>query len=522
MPQMNRRDFLAQAAGAGLVLGAGLPRAHAQSRPADLQFGPAQPFDYESLKARAKALAAAPYRPAKPPVPALIQSIDFDAVQKIRFRPRYALWPDGPFPIQLFHLHRYVTLPVKIHIVRDGVAREIVYSPRYFDYGDTGLGQKLPSGLGFAGFRVMNGPEVKTDWLAFQGASYFRSCGDENQYGASARGIAIDTAMPRPEEFPRFTEFWLAESEKPEIVTIYALLDGPSIAGAYRIEVSRSKGVVTAVHTDLFARTDIERLGVAPLTSMFWYGENLDGKRPDWRPEIHDSDGLAIWTGNGERIWRPLINPPSVQTNSFVDRNPKGFGLMQRDRDFADYQDDGAFYNRRPSMWVEPGGGWGDGDVQLVEIPTDDEINDNIVAYWVPRKPVRKADALSFDYRLYWQASEPHYPKDIARVIATRIGRGGRPGAIPLPKNQYKFVIDFAGGPLAEMAARYDIEPVTTVSRGTIENPYVIKIVGTPHWRAFFDVHLEDTKPIDMRCYLRLNDKTLSETWLYQFFPPAV
>ena len=498
-----------------------MPRVLARSAPADLQFGPAHAFNYEGLRARAKALAEAPYRPVQPPVPDLIHSIDFDAIQKIKFRPRYALWPGGPFPVQLFHMHRYVTVPVKIHVIRNGHARELLYSPRYFDYGDSGLGQKLPPDLGFAGFRVMSGIEDVTDWLAFQGASYFRSCGDENQYGASARGLAIDTAMPRPEEFPRFTEFWLTETEKPDIFTIFALLDGPSVAGAYRIDASRTEGVVTAVRTDLFARKDIERLGIAPLTSMFWYGKNIAHKRPDWRPQVHDSDGLAIWTGSGERIWRPLVNPPAVRTNSFVDSNPKGFGLMQRDRKFANYEDDGAFYNRRPSMWVEPSGGWGDGDVQLVEIPTDGETDDNIVACWVPRKPVRKADALSFDYRLYWQATEPHYPKDIARVITTRIGRGGPPGVMPPPKNRYKFVVDFEGGSLADMAARYDVEPVTTVSRGTVEKAYVIRIVGTPHWRAFFDVHLEGTEPVDMRCFLRLEGKTLSETWLYQFHPPA-
>lgn len=503
-------------------MGARIPGAFAsEQKLPDIQLGQAQPFDYEGLKARAKALAAAPYQPTKAPAPKLIHAIDFDTIQKIQFKPAYELWPGGPFPVRMFHLHRYVTLPVKIHLVRQGMACEVIYSPRYFDYGGTGLGQKLPPDIGFGGFRVMDGRNAKTDWLAFQGASYFRSCGDENQYGASARGIAIDTATERPEEFPRFTEFWLAESAKPDIVTIYALLDGPSIAGAYRIDASRAEGVVTDVRTDLFARTDIKRLGIAPLTSMFWYGENDDRKHPDWRPQVHDSDGLALWTGKGERIWRPLIDPPAVQTNTYIDTNPKGFGLLQRDRKFADYQDDGAFYNKRPSLWVEPRGGWGDGAVQLVEIPTDDEVHDNIVAYWTPRAPVKKADAFSFTYRLFWQSGEPHFPGDIARVIATRIGRGGKPGVSPPPKNQVKFVIDFAGGPLAKMAPRYDIEPVVTLSRGNIENPYVIKIVGTRHWRAFFDVRLDGRQPVDMRCYLRLKGETLSETWLYQFFPPT-
>ncbi len=515
---MNRRDFLTRTVGAGLVLGARLPGAAAQAAPAEVLFAPAQPFSYDALRARAKALAARPYQPETRPVPDLIQSIGFDTIQKIKFRPEFALWPDGPFPIRLFHLHRYVPSPVKIHMVANGHSQEIVYSPRYFDYGDTGLASKLPQNLGFAGFRVMNDPPEKTDWLAFQGASYFRSSGDENQYGASARGIAIDTALPRPEEFPRFTEFWLSESEKPADAIIYALLDGPSITGAFRIDATRNKGVTTTVHTDLFARKDIERLGIAPLTSMFWYGENDVRRRPDWRPEVHDSDGLELWTGKGERIWRPLIDPPSVITNAYVDTNPKGFGLLQRDRDFDHYQDDGAFYNRRPSMWVEPRGNWGDGAVQLVEIPTDDEIHDNIVAYWVPRAPVKKNDTFAFDYRLYWQAHEPNFPDNIARVIATRIGRGGVPGQ-SIPKDRYKFVIDFAGGPLANMARRYDVEPVATASRGTIEGPFVIKIVGTPHWRAFFDLHAEGKDPVDLRCYLRLNGKTLSETWLYRFFP---
>ena len=185
------------------------------------------------------------------------------------------------------------------------------------------------------------------------------------------------------------------------------------------------------VHCELFCRADIARLGVAPLTSMYWYGENERRKAADWRPEIHDSDGLALWTGKGERIWRPLINPPQVQTNAFMDTAPKGFGLMQRDRDFADYQDDGAFYNKRPGIWVEPKGDWGAGAVELVEIPTEDETQDNIVAYWRPARELRKGDSLSFDYRLYWQNSEPAYPDTIAKVVATRLGRGGIPGQIP-------------------------------------------------------------------------------------------
>jgi periplasmic glucans biosynthesis protein len=244
---------------------------------------------------------------------------------------------------------------------------------------------------------------------------------------------------------------------------------------------------------------------------MYWYGENERTKAIDWRPEIHDSDGLAIWTGKGERIWRSLVNPPSLQTNSFMDNNPKGFGLMQRDRDFADYQDDEAFYNKRPGIWVEPKGKWGQGAVQLVEIPTDDETHDNVVVYWRPERDVKSGDTLSLDYRLYWQDAEPNYPKNLAKAVATRIGRANA--------GKRKFVIDWQGGPLDQLAQRYDVTPVINASGSKVEGAYVVKIVGTNRWRALFDVIPDGKGPADLRCYLKLADKTLSETWIYQYFP---
>ena len=517
MSLIDRRSLLA----AGLPLAVSLRMPAVVAAEPEARFGPAQPFSFERLVARAKSLAGSGYSPPSPPAADVVQSIDFDASQKIRFRAECSLWKEGaePFPVRFFHLNRYVELPVKISAVAGKTAREILYSPSCFDYGNSGLAQKLPADLGWSGFRILNAHDSPSDWLAFQGASYFRASGAQDQYGASARGIAVDTALSTKEEFPRFTEFYLAEPAGAP-VTIWALLEGPSLTGAYRFEANRGNGVTMDVHAELFIRADITRLGVAPLTSMYWYGENERRRAVDWRPENHDSDGLALWTGKGERIWRPLIDPPSLQTNTFLDTNPKGFGLLQRDRDFNDYQDDGAFYNRRPGIWVEPKGNWGTGAVQLVEIPTDDEIHDNIVAYWQPSAPAKSGDRLVLDYRLYWQNDEPFPPKAAARVVATRVGRGGIPGR-PVPKNQWKFVIDFEGGSLAGMAARFDVKPIVTLSRGRIENPYVIKVVGTERWRAFFDVSADGSEPLDMRCYLRLGDKSLSETWLYQYFPAA-
>jgi glucans biosynthesis protein len=473
------------------------------------------------LKDQARALAAKPYQPPPPPAAALA-GIDFDKVQKIRFRPGQALWlgADMPYPVSFFHLNKYSLVPVKIFAL-DGppeklMAHEILYAPSYFEYADSGLDPGALGTLGFSGFRANNGQTSQNDWLAFQGASYFRTAGQDDQYGISARGISINTAMPGPEEFPRFTQFWL--SEQDQTLTIYALLDGPSLAGAYRFDCVRKDGVVMDVHCDLFFRGTPGRVGIAPLTSMYWYGENQRDRSPDWRPEIHDSDGLAMWNGNGERIWRPLIDPPSVQVNAFADQSPKGFGLIQRDRDFTNYQDDGAFYNKRPGVWVEPKGNWGAGAVELVEIPTTDEVHDNIVAYWRPATEPKPGETMGFDYRLYWQDQEPGYPAALAKVIATRIGRAGVPGAESWDPNARKFAIDFEGGELSGMTQRYDIKPVVTCSSGEASGAYVVKVVGTDHWRALFDVPVSGKSPINLRCFLQLGDKTLSETWIYQYF----
>jgi len=487
-----------------------------------IRLGPPHPFSFGSLVERAQKNASQPYKAPPQRAAEIIKTVDFDAAQKIKFKPDHALWPDRPDPVSFFHLSRYSNEPVVLHTVDSGEAREVLYGPDYFDYGATGLDPKALANLGFSGFRVMDGPGKPTDWLAFQGASYFRSSGQDAQYGASARGIAINTAGATAEEFPRFSEFWL-ESNGP-VIGIYALLDGPSITGAYKFDAmknsSGNKGsVVMNVRCQLFFRAGISRLGIAPLTSMYWYGENERRKAADWRPEIHDNDGLALWTGKGERIWRPLVNPPQVMTNSFADNNPKGFGLIQRDRDFANYQDDGAFYEKRPGIWVEPKGNWGAGAVQLVEIPTDDETHDNIVAYWRPDRDVHQGDSMSFDYRLYWQDNEPAFPKSIAKVVGTRLGRGGIPGQNPWPRDKHKFVVDFTGGPLTQMKQRYDVTPVVSASRGEVDNAYVVKVVGTDRWRALFDLKVEGNTPIDLRLFLRLDNKTLSETWLYQYFP---
>ncbi|WP_372719863.1 glucan biosynthesis protein [Immundisolibacter sp.] len=514
----TRRDLLKVigAGGALLLAGAYSPLAFAGVR-----LGPRQRFNFELLREQARQRAAVPYIASRIPDVDLLYGIDFDTIQKIRFKADQTLLgkPAGRFGVQLFHPHRFASKPVQIYLVEKDQARELPFSTDLFDYGTPGLAGKLADHSGFAGFRVMDPAPAKTDWLAFQGASYFRSAGVHGQYGLSARGIAIDTAMPRPEEFPDFVAFYLDQSADEGII-VHALLDGPSLAGVYRFTCSRSRPVLTDVHAELFVRQDIGRMGVAPLTSMFWYGENNRRRSADWRPEIHDSDGLALWTGAGERLWRVIENPPVVKTSSFVDFNPRGFGLSQRDRNFENYQDDGAFYDRRPSVWVQPLGDWGEGAVQLVEIPTDDEIHDNLVAYWMPKESVRAGSAWTFDYRLHWGDDEPFVP-DLGRVRNTWKGRHGIAGLSAVHAAQLaagvKFVIDFSGGALAQLEQRYDLTPVITTSRGRVDQMHVLKVVGTDRWRASFDLYVEGTDPVELRCYVRLGEQTLTETWLYQY-----
>ncbi len=517
--EMTRRSFLTSALSLPWLslLGRGV---RADAPPAGLEFGPARPFSFDGLRQQAQQLAAQPYQTPVIRHADLLDRIDYDAHLEIRSRPEAALWRegDGPYPVRFFHLGRLFPLPVKIHAVRAGTAREVRYSSRLFTFGKAEFAAALPDDIGFAGFRVLHSKTEERDWLAFLGASYFRSSGELDQYGISARGIAVDTALPTAEEFPRFTQFWLEPAPDPRAVMVYALLEGPSLTGAYRFWANHRERVVMEVEAVLFFRTAIRRLGVAPLTSMFWFSETNHQPSWDWRPEVHDSDGLALWTGVGERIWRPLNNPPFVQTNDFFDRNPRGFGLSQRDRRFESYEDDLVFYERRPTLWVEPLEPWGEGSVQLVEIPTDYEANDNIVAYWTPAEPALAGATRTFRYRLHWVADEPYWP-DRSRVIATRMSWNTLPKTLPRPAQRAWLAIDFAGGPLEQLDRQSPVELVVSATRGSLRNPNAFQVANTRRWRGNFEIELEGGEPVNLRAYLRLGDRALSETWLYQFVP---
>ncbi|MDB5640723.1 MAG: mdoD [Hyphomicrobiales bacterium] len=517
----DRRSLLASAAA---LAGASLAPGVAWSAPG-LKLGEPQPFSFDKLKDLARARAAQPYAPPRRPAPEIVSQIDYDAWGKIRFDPERAVFAEGPgrFPVTFFHLGKFFPKAVDMHVVSEGAARAIVYDPAYFDMPPDSIAHELPQGAGFAGFRFQEARDGdldwrRNDWAAFLGASYFRAIGDLYQYGLSARGVALDTVVAdRTEEFPDFTRIYIG-AQSGDALTVHALMEGPSITGAYQFTMHRAKGVTMDVECTLHLRQDIARFGIAPLTSMYWFSETRKPTAVDWRPEVHDSDGLYLWTGKGERIWRPLNNPPRTTASAFADEQPRGFGLMQRDRVF-DHYGDGVFYDRRPSLWVEPLGDWGRGSVQLIENPTDDEIHDNIVAMWVPENPARAGSSHDFRYRLYWQADAPDGGA-LGRCMATRMGNGGQPGQ-PRPKGVRKFLLEFVGGPLENLPFGVKPEPVLTSSRGTFS--YILTesvpdgVKG--HWRAQFDLTTDGDAPVDMRCYLRAGDQVLTETWLYTYHP---
>ena len=491
--------------------------------------GPAKAFDYAWLKGQARFLAGSAFQTSKDVLPASMVTLSYDQYQSLRFRSDHSLWGDAglPFRVQFFHVGRGFSQAVRLYEVNNGQSREILYDPAMFEFDKAGIDPAvMRDHSGFAGFRVQFVTDWRDDVTAFLGAAYFRAVGgDTRQYGLSARALAVDTAYPRPEEFPRFTSFWFERPAKASgTLTMYALMDSPSITGALRFLIAPGGTLIMDIDSAFYPRKPIDRLGVAPLTSMFFYGENERRAANDWRPEIHDSDGLSIWTGAGEWIWRPLTNPAQNHLNSYFDENPRGFGLLQRDRNWDHYQDDGVYYDRRPSLWVEPkSGGWGKGAVQLFEIPTGDETSDNIVAFWNPAEKTKAGQELLFSYRLHWGTRMP-YSSPLGQTVATRTGVGGTVGQ----KRQYyswHFAVDFAGGELGALPRDANVEAVISTSHNSttehLTAHYVEEIKG---YRVLFDLRPADDSndAIDLRLYLRIDGRPLTETWNYTWTPLPV
>ena len=489
--------------------------------PADVQPAPTPAqFGFANIDKLARERAAKPFQDSSPKLPEAIANLSYDQYRDIRYRPQDAIWRgQSMFEVQMFHRGFNFDKRVNLYEVSEAGVRPILYSTSMFDFGKINSPGQLPPETGFAGFRVhypLHTPAYKDEVITFLGASYFRFLGRNQTYGLSARGLALDAATTKGEEFPYFTDFWLVRPKQEDrALTIYAVLDSKSVTGAYRFDVRPGTLTQVEVTSRLYPRRAIEKLGVAPLTSMFLFGENGPTRRfDDFRPEVHDSDGLLVNNGAGEWLWRPLTNPKDGPLiSSFVDENPKGFGLAQRDRDFRNYQDNESRFERRPSVWVEPLGHWGKGSVELLEIPTREEIHDNIVAYWVPAEKPAAGKPLNYSYVMSAYSNSTRWPPG-GKVIATRIGTAAV-GGYDDKSNQRRVLVDFAGGDLDVLNGAQPVRAEVKANGGDIDTVTVEQLPGTGTWRVAFRLTPKGDGRVDMRCYLTLYGEALTETWSY-------
>ncbi len=512
---LSRRSFLA-------VMGAAALAGRADALP--MFKGEAQPFSRELLLERARKMAAGPFTQL-PEVPQQWQDLTYDEYNHIWFNSHKGLWTDTDraFHVDFFHPGLYFPRPVEINIVDGDSARTLAFDISLFDKTDKFPDMPVDDTMGYSGLRLrheLKEPGLFEEFMVFQGASYFRTIGTGQDYGLSARGLALNTGDDAGEEFPEFTHFWL-ESPAPgaRMMKVHALLNSPSVTGAYTFEITPGLPAEIEVEATIFARKELAHVGIAPLTSMFLFDETNRHRFDDFRPAVHDNDGLLIWNGAGELLWRPLANHTRLQVASFVDSGPRGFGLMQRTRDPEAFADLEAHYENRPSLWITPGEDWGDGAVTLVEIPADKEIYDNIVAYWRPREPIAAGAEHSFTYKMAW-GGEPPRPRDVAAITNTRIGKGF---------DQIKDVvaIDFENHPAfgEKTTPKYDntdpdlegINLFISSNRGKVSSGILQRNPGTGGVRLSFSFEPGDHRAVELRAQLVKDGVSLTEVWLYRW-----
>ena len=456
-----------------------------------------------------------------------LKDIDYQTYRAIRFKPEQSLWHgENDYEVQFFHPGFLYQLPVTVNVIdADNDASPIAFEKAMFSYDGkaSSLGQYTKDENGFAGFRLhypIKNEEYKDEFAVFLGASYFRLVGKNQVYGISARGLAIDTALSKGEEFPHFTQFWLIEPKEGQPITVYARLESPSVAGAYKFVIQPGVDTEVKVQSWLFAREDVDKLGIAPFTSMFLYGENTQKRHDDYRPEVHDSDGVLMVTHAGEEIWRPLTNPSRLQVTSLSDSHPKGFGMLQRDGEWDNYLDAEANYHLRPGLWVTPEAGFEKGRLEVVEIPTNSEIHDNIVAFWTPEKPFVSGESLYFSCNLSTVEQNP-FVSELASVVRTR------QGAAVLPGDEFEdaslnttrqFSIDFSA-PSGFSFNSDTTKLIVQASNGQVSKQRMHPVADGAEVRATFFLKPKEKQTVDMRAYIEQDGKRISEVWNYVYQP---
>ncbi|GLI92284.1 glucans biosynthesis protein G 1 [Methylocystis echinoides] len=474
------------------------------------------PFSREMVVEIARALAAKPYAAPASDLREPFASLTYEQFVGIKMKPGAALWSgeNRGFSIEPLHRGNIFTTLVDLYVIENGAAAKIGYDSSRFDYGGLKVPEKLPD-LGYSGFRVLhaqpNGGEAEL--AIFQGASFYRAVAAGQNLGVTARGLSIRTADPRGEEFPAFRSFWI---EKPVLgdnaLVIHALLDSPSVAGVYRFTVRPGEATLIDTELTLFARTNVDHYGLAGFAAASLHTP-LDSRRRngDLRPMAAATNGIQMLTGAGEWLWRPVSNREELQFSSFVDVNPKGFGALVRNRNIADYQDDDQHWERRPSLWIEPLGEWGEGALQLVEIPSESENNENIVAYWRPKAILPGGGQATFAYRQFWCWEPPSRPP---LATAAHALAGHAPGV-----KRRRFVVVFSGDILGDQQKTARLSAALTTSPGSATNVRTFLDPQAKTCRVVFDVDPAGENYCEIRLVLRADEEPLSETWLYRWTP---
>ena len=467
-------------------------------------------FSHDTVITLAEQLSQKPFKEAKKAPKELID-LNFDTYSKINYQENAAIWGGSPtkFSVQLFAPGFLYKNLVDIDVVENSKAIPIELTEASFDVPNDAI-EKLLTQVGqYAGVRLhypINDDETKDEFIMFQGASYFRVLSKGQTYGLSNRGLAIDVAQPKGEEYPLFKRFWVERPSKYQTaIVVHALLDSQSVTGAYRFGIYPGAPSRVEVEVTLFPRHDIQHVGLAPLTSMFLYGGLDSSDKPDYRPQVHNSDGLQVDRGNGERLWRPLNNPNKLQISAFGDEDIKGFGLIQRHRKFEDYQDLDANYQLRPSAWIEPLNDWGKGQLILLEIPSNAETNDNIVTYWEPQGGLKKDQPYKYSYRMTASNDSPSAASK-ARVVRSSKGQ--------LVTKGKELLIDYSN------INAQDIDKIridASISKGKIISSRIVAHPDINGARVFLNFEPESTNVAELRVQLNKDDKPLAATWLYRW-----
>jgi glucans biosynthesis protein len=492
-------------------------------------------LDYVTAKAQQRAIK--PFRSPRVDLPPFLlqTNLDYDKYNQIAFRDEDALWATEPLPfrIEFFHPGYIYSEPIKVYEFTLTHVQPIRFVQDWFDYHGAKL-PRVPADTGYAGFKVLYPLNQTNKWDelgAFQGASYFRLLGRGQDYGMHSRGLAIDCGeTDRDEEFPIFTDWWLGKPSKGEDrLKMFAILDSKSCVGAYEFILVPGETTIAEVDARVFFREGekvrevdpnrkpIKTIGMAPLGSMFWFGPASERRFNDYREAVHDSDGLLMQMGNGEILWRPLNNPAKLSHQVFAAKDIGGFGLMQRNRDFSDYQDLFRRYDRTPSVWVQPDGQWGEGEIHLVELPTEDEYHDNIVAFWNPKEQPPPLKPLTFSYTLKWGMTESDMKINLEKdkVVSTRVGVDARS-----PKVR-QFAIDFAGPKLKRFGQENPPQAITSCSANAgISDSQIFPLPEKGNWRVIVKLEPHNQDPVDIRCTLQKGEEVLTETWTYHWSPP--